>query len=73
MKLNKKQKRVLVSIPIVIIFVAGIFPLFDWMLGRGHDEIVGAFRTGLTAACGGALYGVLSLLFNWPMDLRDKE
>ena len=73
MKLNKKQKRVLVSIPIVVIFVAGIFPLFDWMLGGDHDEIVGAFRLGLTAACSGALLWVLSLIFNWPNDLRDKE
>ena len=73
MKLNKKQKRVLVSIPIVIIFVAGLFPLFDWMLGGDHDQIVGAFRIGLIAACSGALFWVLSLLFNWPTDLRDKE
>ena len=73
MRLNKKQKRVLISIPIVVIAVAGMFPLFDWMLGGDKDTIVEAFRLGLAGACSGALFPILSLLFNWPIDLRDKE
>lgn len=73
MKLNKKQKRVLISTPIVVIAIAGVFPLFDWMLGGDRDAIAEAFHWGLAGACGGALFPVLSLLFNWPMDLRDKE
>lgn len=73
MKLNKKQKRVLISTPIVVLAIAGAFPLLDWMLGRDRDAIAEAFRLGLAGACGGALFPVLSLLFNWPMDLRDKE
>jgi hypothetical protein len=73
MKLNKKQKRVLISIPIVVIAVAGMFPFFDWMLGGDKDAIAEAFRLGLAGACGGAMFPVLSLLFNWPMDLRDND
>lgn len=73
MKLSKKQKRVLISIPIVIIAISGSFPLICWLMGENHEAIVKAFRDGLAAACGGAFFPVLSLLFNWPMDLRDKE
>ena len=71
MRLNKKQKRVLISIPIVIVFIAGVFPLVAWMTGGDHDAIVEAFRLGLAGAFGGILFSVLSLLFNWPNDLRD--
>ncbi len=71
MKLNQKQKRVLISIPIVFIFVAGIFPLFEWMIGAEQDAIYGAFRAGVSGAIGGSLLPILSLLFNWPMNLKD--
>ena len=73
MRLNKKQKRVLISIPIVLIAVSGIFPLFEWMMGGDYEAIVEAFRLGVAAAFGGTLFSVLSLLFNWPNDLRDGE
>lgn len=73
MKLTKKQKRVLISIPIVIVFIAGVFPLVEWMTGGDHEAIVEAFRLGLAGASGGILFSLLSLLFNWPMDLRDGE
>lgn len=71
--LTKKQKRALISIPIIIIAVPGLFTLFDWLLGADHDTIVRAFRTGLVGALCGSLLPVLSLLFNWPMNLRDEE
>lgn len=73
MRLNKKQKRVLISIPIIVVFIAGVFPLVAWMTGGGHEAIVEAFRLGLAVACGGTFLWVLSLLFNWPNDLRDGE
>lgn len=73
MRLNKKQKRVLISIPIIIVAVSGVFPLLEWMMGGDHDAIVEAFRLGLAGAFGGILFSVLSLLFNWPSDLRDGE
>ena len=73
MRLNKKQKRVLIATPIVFIAISGIFPLIVWMMGGDHDAIAEAFRLGLTGAFGGTLFSVLSLLFNWPTDLRDGE
>ena len=73
MKLTKKQKRALISIPIIIIAVPGIFCFFDWFLGADRELIMKAFRTGLVGALCGSLFPVLSLLFNWPMDLRDEE
>lgn len=73
MRLNKKQKRVLISIPIVIIAISGSFPFFEWLMGGDHEAIVKAFRAGLAAACVGPIFAVLSLLFNWPWNLRDEE
>ena len=73
MRLNKKQKRVLIATPILFIAVSGIFPLLEWMMGGDQNAIAEAFRLGVAAAFGGTLFSVLSLLFNWPVDLRDGE
>ena len=73
MKLSKKQKRVLISIPIVVIVLSGLFPLIEWLIGGDHDTIVEAFRLGLAASLGGTIFSVLSLIFNWPANLRDGE
>jgi hypothetical protein len=73
MKLNKKQKRVLISIPIFLLVFSGIFALFDWMMGGDHEAIVKAFRFGLSVGSAWVVFGILSLLFNWPWNLRDDN
>ena len=73
MKLSKKQKRVLISLPIVFILGAGAFPLFEWVMRADSATILKAFHTGLAAASGGTFLYVLSLIFNWPMNLKDDK
>ena len=71
MKLNKKQKRALISIPIVFVRVVGVVTLFGWLL-EGDQEAIGRyFRAGIAGAIGGSLLPLLSLLFNWPTNLKD--
>ena len=59
--------------PIVIIAISGLFPFVEWLTGGDHDAIVRAFHSGLVAVSGGLVIPVLSLLFNWPWNLRDEE
>lgn len=73
MKLNKKKKRVLISIPITFVVITGLFTLFIWMMGGGRESVYGAFRSGVAAGIGGCFFWLLSLLFNWPEDLRDNK
>ena len=71
MRLSKKQKRTLISIPIVFIMVVGMVTLFGWLL-EGDQEAIGRyFRAGIAGAIGGSLLPLLSLLFNWPTNLKD--
>lgn len=68
MKLNQKQKRVLISIPIVFVLAVGIITLVFWWLGGDQIEIWKAFQMGAVFGC---LFPLLSLLFNWPMNLKN--
>lgn len=56
MKLNKKQKRVLISIPITFVVITGLFTLFIWMMGGGRESVYGAFRSGVAAGIGGCFF-----------------
>jgi hypothetical protein len=71
MKLSKKQKRALISIPVVFVLATGAFPLFEWLMGAEQDAICRAFWAGVAVAASGCLFPLLSLLFNWPMKLKD--
>ena len=69
MKLSKKQKRVLISLPFVIIVVSGLFALIVWLIG---GDIAKALRSGLAVATGCLLVEVLSLILNRPKNLKDE-
>ena len=73
MNLNKKQKRVLISVPIAFVVVTGLFTLFIWMMEGSRESVYGAYRAGVAAGIGGCFFPLLSLLFNWPEDLRDNK